>query len=175
VTVSKGSIPTADIVSTAAFRRPVSAALRAEKPSRLVKSNDRGGPMPALSHRNANAAPARLPKRPRVRPSRRDWIAGTLVELDPAGSTITVRVDSGGRPHPARGAEVAVDVALAGVRATDGDGDGRPGLTDLFPGDRVHVTLRQRRPHLPIAMRVRQQSAGAPPGGLRPIWATGRA
>jgi hypothetical protein len=131
--------------------------------------------MPALSHRNANAAPARRPKRPSVRPSRRDWIAGTLVELDPAGGTITVRVDSGGRPHPAPGTEVTVDVTLTRVRATDGDGDGRPGLTDLFPGDQVHVTLRPRRTRLPIAVRVRQQSAGAPPGGLRAIWVTGRA
>jgi hypothetical protein len=131
--------------------------------------------MPALPYRNANAAPARRPKRPSTRPSRRDWIAGTLVELDRAGATITVRVDSGGWPRPAPGTEVTVDVTLARVRATDGDGDGRPGLTDLFPGDRLHVTLRPRRLRLPIAVLVRQHSAGAPPGGLRPIWTTGRA
>jgi hypothetical protein len=131
--------------------------------------------MPALFHRNANAAPARRPKRRSVRPSRRDWIAGTLVELDPAGGTITVRVENAGRPRTVPGTEVTVDVTVARVRATDGDGDGRPGLTDLFPGDRVHVTLRPRRRRVPIAHRVRQQSPGAPPGGLRPIWAMGRA
>jgi hypothetical protein len=126
--------------------------------------------MPYRHHRNANAAPTAAPHRPRLRPSRKDWIAGTLVELDPAGATITVRVDSGGRAHPARGAEVSVDVSAARIRATDGDGDGRPSITDLFPGDRVHVTLRSRRRRAPLAWLVRQLSPGAPRGGLRRIW-----
>ena len=126
--------------------------------------------MPALPHRNPNAGPARLRRRPSLRPSRRDWIAGTLLELDAAGGTITVRLESGGLPLPARGTEVVIDVSRARVRATDGDGDGRPGVTDLFPGDRIHVTLRPRRMRPPAALRVRQQSAGAPPGGLRPLW-----
>jgi hypothetical protein len=128
--------------------------------------------MPALPHRNPNAGPRRLSKRPRLGPGRRDWIAGTLVELDPLAGTITVRVGSAGRPLPARGSEVTVDVSRARVRATDGDGDGRSGVTDLFPGDQVHVTLRPRRRRLPAALRVRQQSAGAPPGGLKPLWQT---
>lgn len=126
--------------------------------------------MPYRHHRNANAAPAWTPKRPSLRPSRKDWIAGTLVELDPGGGVITVRVESGGRPQPASGTEVSVDVSLARVRATDGDGDGRPGLTDLFPGDRVRVTLQPRWRRLPVATRVRQESPGGPAGGLRRVW-----
>jgi hypothetical protein len=125
--------------------------------------------MPYRHHRNANAAPTAAPHRPRLRPSRKDWIAGTLVELDPAGATITVRVDSGGRAQPARGAEVTLDVSHARVRATDGDGDGRPSITDLFPGDRVHVTLRAGA----VAHRVEQRSPGAPRGGLRRLWQSG--
>jgi hypothetical protein len=130
--------------------------------------------MSALSHRNPNAAPRRPRRRPRLRPGRRDWLAGTLVELDPAGRTITVRVEEGGRPVPARGAEVTVDTSVARVVASDGDGDGRPGLTDLFPGDRVLVTMRMRPRRRPIAWRVDQQSPGAPKGGLRALWFTGR-
>ena len=125
--------------------------------------------MPHRHHRNANAAPSSEPRRPRLRPSRRDWIAGTLVELDAGGATITVRVDSAGRPHPAPGSELTLDVSAARVRATDGDGDGRPSLTDLFPGDRVHVTLRGDA----IASRVEQRSPGAPRGGLRRLWQSG--
>ena len=126
--------------------------------------------MPARFHRNANAAPRRPRKRPSPRPGRRDWIVGVLVELDPAGEKITVRVEDGGRPLPAPGTEITLDVSAARVHATDGNGDGRPNLTDLFPGDRIHVTMRRRPRRLPIAWRVRQRSPGAPPGGLRPIW-----
>jgi len=126
--------------------------------------------MSALFHRNANAGPARPRKRPSLRPGRRDWIVGTLVELDRDGDTITVRVEESGRPVPTRGAEVTLDMSRARVRATDGDGDGRPGLTDLFPGDRVHVTMRSRPRRLPLAWLVRQQSPGAPRGGLRALW-----
>jgi hypothetical protein len=126
--------------------------------------------MPYRHHRNANAAPSSPPRRPRLRPSSKDWIAGTLVELDAGGDTITVRVDSSGRPQPARGTELTVDTSLARVRATDGDGDGRPSITDLFPGDRVHVSLRRRRRRAPLAWLVRQLSPGAPRGGLRRIW-----
>jgi hypothetical protein len=129
--------------------------------------------MPGFPYRNANAAPARRPKRRRLKPSRRDWILGTLVELDPAGGRITVRVESGGRPLPAPGAEVTVDVSSARVRASDGDGDGRAGLTDLFPGDRVHVTLHAPAKRMPVAWLVRQKPPGAPRGGLRPVWSPG--
>jgi hypothetical protein len=123
-----------------------------------------------VSHRNPNAAPPRLRKRARRRPDRRDWIAGTLVELDPAGGTITVRVHDAGRPVAGPGDEVTLDAPPDRVRATDGDGDGRPSLTDLFPGDRVHVTLRRRSRRRPLAWRVRQQSPGARPGALRGMW-----
>ncbi len=129
--------------------------------------------MPALPHRNANAAPARRPKRRRLQTSRRDWIMGTLIELDPASDKITIRVQSGGHPVPAPGDEVTVDVSSARIRATDGDGDGRAGLTDLFPGDLVHVTLHSPPQRTPIARRVQQKSPGAPPGGLKPIWQPG--
>jgi len=105
--------------------------------------------MPALLHHNANAAPGRAR-------SRRDWFAGTLIDLDPAGPTITVRLDSAGRPWPPPGSEVTVDVLGARVHATDTEGDG--GLTDLFPGDRVHVTLRRQGGRLPIALRVRRSA-----------------
>ena len=129
--------------------------------------------MRAFPHRNANAAPTRSAKRQRSAGSRRDWIVGTLVELDPSGHRITVRLESGGRPLPRRGAELTIDVAAARVRATDGDGDGRAGLTDLFPGDRVEVIL-DARARTPVARRVRQLSPGAAPGALRPIWQPGR-
>lgn len=129
--------------------------------------------MPALRHRNANAAPARSRRRPRIQRSRRDWIAGTLVELDPIRETITVRVQRGGYPLPSRGSEATIDVSAAHVRASDGDGDGRAGLTDLFPGDQVHVTLRSRRSRALAASRVSQESPGAPRGGLRRVWQTG--
>ena len=125
---------------------------------------------PALPHRNPNAAPARRPKRRRLQRSRRDWIVATLVELDPIHAQITIRVESGGRPLPAPGEEVTVDVSSARIRATDGDGDGRAGLTDLFPGDRVRVSLRSEPRRTPVAWRIRQESPGASPGGLRPIW-----
>jgi hypothetical protein len=122
--------------------------------------------MPYRNHHNPNAAPASPPRRPRLRPARQDWIAGTLVELDPTRATITVRVDSGGRAQPARGAEITLDASAARIHATDGDGDGRPSLTDLFPGDRVHVTLRRGT----IAVRVKLRSPGGPRGGLRRLW-----
>lgn len=128
--------------------------------------------MPYRMHRNANAAPAWEPKRSRLRAGRKDWIAGTLVELDPDRRLIVVRVERGGRPVPPAGAEVTVDASVARVRATDGDGDGRAGLTDLFPGDRVEVTLQPRWRRLPVATRIRQESPGAPRGGLRRVWRT---
>ena len=126
--------------------------------------------MPALPHRNANAGPARRPKRRPQQISRRDWIMGTLVELDPASDKITIRVESGGHPLPAPGKEVTVDVSSALIHATDGDGDGRAGLTDLFPGDRVRVTLHSTPQRKLIAWSVRQESVGAASGALRPIW-----
>jgi hypothetical protein len=126
--------------------------------------------MPARTHRNANAAPVRRPRRQRLQRSPRDWIAGTLVELDPARERITVRVQSAGYPLPPPGTEVTIDVSSARVRASDGDGDGRAGLTDLFPGDRVRVTLRSRPRRKPSALRVEQISPGAPRGGLRRVW-----
>jgi hypothetical protein len=129
--------------------------------------------MPALSHRNANAAPARSRRRPRIQRSRRDWIAGTLVELDPIRDTITVRVQRGGYPLPPRGSEAMVDVSSAHIRASDGDGDGRAGLTDLFPGDQLHVTLQPRGRRTLAASRVSQESTGAPRGGLRRVWQIG--
>src|SRR5436305_5510033 len=161
--VSKGSIPTAGIVNTARCA-PGVRGLSGRRNLRGLPIATAELQMPHRHHRNANAAPSSEPRRARLRPSRQDWIAGTLVELDADGATITVRVDSGGRPHPARGAEVTLDVASARVRATDGDG--RPSLTDLFPGDRVHVTLRGAA----VASRVEQRSPGAPRGGLRRLW-----
>jgi hypothetical protein len=132
--------------------------------------------VPARTYRNANAAPVRRPRRHRLQRSPRHWIAGTLIELDPARKRITVRVQCAGYPLPAPGTELTVDVSSARIRASDGDGDGRAGLTDLFPGDRVRVTLRSRsrsrsRPRRePSALRVQQTSPGAPRGGLKRVW-----
>jgi hypothetical protein len=97
--------------------------------------------VPVLTYRNANAAPVRRPRRHRLQRSARDWIAGTLVELDPARERITVRVQSAGYPLPVPGTEVTIDVSSARLRASDGDGDGRAGLTDLFPGDRDQTPI----------------------------------
>ena len=104
---------------------------------------------------------------PRRRQRRRDWLRGTLVELDPRRDAITLRVESGGRPIPARGDEVTIDVGPAVISANDGDGDGRASITDLFPGDDVEVTLW---PNRSAAQRVALRSPAGPAGGLRPLW-----
>ncbi len=131
--------------------------------------------MPHRHHVNPNAAGPAAPKRPGLRRGRAEWVLGTLVELDVERRRIVLRVGS------ARGAslqaddEVWIDVREARVVATDGDGDGRASLRDLFPGDTLHVSLRPRPQNGPlVAQRVEQRSPGAPHGGLRDLWAVRR-
>lgn len=101
--------------------------------------------------------------------SRPNWVRGTLVELDADRGRLTLRVLAAGRPGPA--GEVVVDVSGARIEATDGDGDGRPGVRDLFPGDRLDVLLRSPSPgKRPRALLVVQRGGGAPTGGLRRVW-----
>jgi hypothetical protein len=75
--------------------------------------------MPFRQFRNPNGGP-RGRRAVRARPSRRNWIEGRLVELDPAGSSLVLRVRNGGRPIPPRGTEVTVSTADARVHASDG-------------------------------------------------------
>jgi hypothetical protein len=127
--------------------------------------------MPFRQFRNQNAGP-RGRRAVRARRSRRDWIEGQLVELDPAADSLVLRVRNGGRPMPPRGTEVSVSTASARIHSSDGDGDGRFTVTDLFPGDELRVTLRPTR-HGIVAAHVYQQSPGAPTGGLAPLWHRG--
>ncbi len=127
--------------------------------------------MPNRRHSNPNAAPATPVKRGRRSRDKRGWVTGTLVELDAEAPRLTIRV------HEARGInidsdeEITLDVADAIIDAGDGDGDGRPGITDLFPGDRLDVTLApQTQGSQPAAVRVTQSSPAGPVGGLRRLW-----
>jgi len=128
--------------------------------------------MPFRQFRNPNAGP-RGRRAVRVRRSRRNWIEGRLVELDPAKGSLVLRVRNGGRPIPPRGTEVTITAANATIHSSDGDGDGRFTLTDLFPGDDLRITLRSTR-HGLVASHITQQSPGAPTGGLAPLWHLGR-
>ena len=124
--------------------------------------------MPFQNFRTPNAGP-RSRRAPRLSRRARSWFDGTLVELDPEQSTVVLRVHNGSTPIPPRGTEITIEASSARVEATDGDGDGRAGLTDLFPGDRVLVHLKPPRRRRLVATRIVQESAGAPSGGLRPL------
>ena len=128
--------------------------------------------MPFRQFRNPHAGP-RGRRAARMRPSRRNWIEGRLVELDPAADSLVLRVRNGGRPIPPRGTEVTISTADARVHSSDGDGDGRSTITDLFPGDDLRITLGSTR-HGFVATHITQQSPGAPTGGLAPLWHLGR-
>src|SRR5690349_16151388 len=119
--------------------------------------------MPFQQFRTPNAGP-RSRRAPRLSRRARPWFAGTLVELDPERERIVLRIHNGSRPIPPRGSEITIDAASARVEATDGDGDGKPGLTDLFPGDDVLVHLKPPRRGRLVATRIVQESTGAPPG-----------
>lgn len=126
--------------------------------------------MPHRQHRNANAADRRGRLRRRAKRGS-DWVSGTLVELDADRMRLKIRVDSARRPHFRRETEFVVEAADAVFRAADGDGDGRAGVTDLFPGDRLHVELAPHTEDSPAtALRVTQRSPGGPVGGLRRLW-----
>ena len=123
-------------------------------------------------HNNPNAAPPAEVQR--ARRGKRGWLTGTLVELDAEAHRLTVRV------REARGInldcddEITVDVAAAILNTSDGDGDGRPGITDLFPGDQLDITLApQSHATPPAAGSVAQTSPAGPVGGLRRLWSRG--
>ena len=122
-------------------------------------------------HRNANAAPRGRRARPRRR-TRPPWLSGTLVTLDPQRERIVVRVEDAGRPELRTGSEVTVDTRGCRLDVSDGDGDGRPSLTDLFPGDRIRVELIDAEGTPPAARRIEQRGPRGPVGGLRRLWQT---
>ena len=126
--------------------------------------------MPHRQHRNANAAPPQ-PRRKRRSRRRSEWMSGTLVELDVERRRVKVRVDEApGMPFTAD-SEVTVDAGSAVLKVTDGDGDGLPGISDLFPGDELKVyVVRSEDGGPPTATRIEQRSPGAPPGGLRRLY-----
>ena len=125
--------------------------------------------MPYRIHKNANAAP-RAERRPPRRRARPDRVEGVLVALDPAAAVITLRVDEARARGVVPGEELVVDVFEATLRVGDGDGDGRPGLTDLFPGDRVRLELKRRVPGAARTATRLEQLAPGPTGGLRRLW-----
>ena len=127
--------------------------------------------MPFRYFRTPNAGDGSR-RRPPRRLTKRDWLAGTIVELDPEANRLTLRVDSGSRPIPARGTEVEIDTGDARFQCTDGDGDGRQNLTDLFPGDEVIVDRLRHTGGRWAAARVTQRSIGAPKAGLRLLYRT---
>lgn len=90
------------------------------------------------------------------------------MELDARRRSLTVRIAASGRPLAGEKEELLIDASSARIRAGDGDGDGRPNLTDLFPGDKVRVTLDRGSP--PTARRVDLISTAGPRGGLRRLW-----
>jgi hypothetical protein len=126
--------------------------------------------MPRRMHRNANAAPAGRRRRPRRR-SRPDRVSGIVTAIDPAAVTVVVRVEEARAPGVLPGHELSIDVSGGALAVHDGDGDGRAGITDLFPGDRVRVELAPEVPGAPrAATRLVQLTGGGPVGGLRRLW-----
>ena len=126
--------------------------------------------MPHRMHRNANAAPAGPRRRPR-RPSRPDRVSGIITAIDPAAATVVVRTEEARAPGVLPGHELVVDVSGGTLDVHDGDGDGRAGITDLFPGDRVRVELAPAVPGVTrAALRLVQLTRGGPIGGLRRLW-----
>ncbi len=55
----------------------------------------------------------------------------------------------------------------------DADGDGRAGLTDLFPGDRLRLEVEPHPDGGLYARRVRRLGPAGPIGGLRRLWPGG--
>jgi hypothetical protein len=127
--------------------------------------------MPNRHHRNANAAPRRRKRPERGAGKRADWVSGTLVELNAEQQLLKIRVRRARRAQLRRDAELVVNASGAVFKAADADGDGQSGLTDLFPGDRLHVVLAPRAEGAPAtALRITQRSPGGPVGGLRRVW-----
>jgi len=116
--------------------------------------------MPLSSHRNHNAGPKR-----ELRSSRNatvvEEVIGRLITLDPDGATIEVEDERTERT-------IRIDIRDAKLRnVSDADGNGRPSVTDLFPGDRVEATI-ERGGSLPARARsLRRIGPPAPVGGLR--------
>ena len=126
--------------------------------------------MPDRKHRNPNAADGNARRR-RAGARRQDWVDGTLVELDAPGRRLVIRVDAARQASIRPGTELTIGVAQATLKATDADGDGRPSITDLFPGDDLHITLDPGSGDgTPLAVRVEQRSPGGPVGGLQRLW-----
>lgn len=91
--------------------------------------------MPLHQYRNANAAPARNPRR-RPQYADRFEVIGRLVALDSDREQIEVQDERSPR-------NIVVDLKGARLRNVfDADGDGRHSIRDLFPGDRVRVITR---------------------------------
>jgi hypothetical protein len=119
-------------------------------------------------HRNPNAAPPAAPRR-RKRP-RPTWLTATLVELDPPGARLVVRVEDAAVPRLRAGDELVVTTRGSRLVTYDADGDGRVGLTDLFPGDRLRLEVEVDAGGGLRARRVRRLGPAGPVGGLRRLW-----
>lgn len=125
--------------------------------------------MPNRRHNNPNSAPTADVKRSRR--GKRGWLTGTLVELDAETRQLTIRVREARGINLDCDEEITIDVAAASLNTADGDGDGRPGITDLFPGDQLDITLApQSHGTPPAAVSVTQSSPAGPVGGLRRLW-----
>ncbi len=125
--------------------------------------------MPDRKHRNPNAADGDARRR-RAGARRQDWVDGTLVELDAPARCLVIRVHAARQASIRPGTELTIEAADATLKATDADGDGRPSITDLFPGDDLHITLDPGSDGTLRAVRVEQRSPGGPVGGLRRLW-----
>ena len=115
--------------------------------------------MPLSSHRNHNAGPKREPRSHPDAPAVEE-VVGRLITLDPEGSTIEVEDERTARTIP-------IDLNRARLRnVSDADGNGRPSVTDLFPGDRVEATIEWNGSRLATARSLRRIGPPGPVGGL---------
>ena len=125
--------------------------------------------MPHRQHRNANSAPPQPKRKPAAKDD--EWLVGVLVELDADAQRLVLRATQGRRPAFKEDEELAILVGDAVLKAADGDGDGKPGVRDLFPGDVLHIALVATAAGEPLrAARVTQTSRTGPTGGLRRVW-----
>lgn len=90
-------------------------------------------------------------------------IFGRLTALDPGRGRIEIEDERSPR-------RVWLDMKRARLRnLSDGDGDGRPSLTDLFPGDRVRVRAVLGSGGSMKAKVLWRLGPQGPAGGLSPL------
>lgn len=126
--------------------------------------------MPFHRQSNPNKGPQRRSLRTRGRPGR-GWVRGVVDGIDPDHSRLEIRVDDGSRiGRRLVGSTVAVDAGGAELALPDGDGDGRPSLRDVFPGNPVEVRFSGGLEPPLSAVKVIYRGGEAPVGGLRRLW-----